>query len=330
MPPTSSTLNTGSGQPATEGRRTGSSAAAAPLIHVGYPKAASSFLQQAVFGAHPGLCEPWPTGDNTVLERICWVREADFDPERVARDFSGAHLAAGADKRPVISHEVLVGNPNQRLFWGDTAAGRLARAFPGARVLILIREQASLGLSTWTEFVRRGGQHGLRQVVGVKGARPPGYRPFLPAEYLRYSPLVALYQDLFGAERVTVLPVEMLRRDPGRFFAQLWSAAEVEPHPVDATDRVYQGLGPTTLKLTRWGNRVSGSGPGEPRNALDTRLIRPLLKLSARAEGKLRPSAKVRMPDDVKAHIRRIVADDNRRLEELTGLDLESLGYALS
>ena len=58
---------------------------------------------------------------------------------------------------PVVSFERFSGNPFSGGYDSKEIANRLAEVFPGARVLVVIREQRSMIVSTYKQYVREGG-----------------------------------------------------------------------------------------------------------------------------------------------------------------------------
>jgi hypothetical protein len=63
---------------------------------------------------------------------------------------------------PMVSSERLSGNPHSGGYDSAVLAERLHQVFPGARVLVMIREQRSMILSSWAQYVRVGGACLLR------------------------------------------------------------------------------------------------------------------------------------------------------------------------
>ena len=72
---------------------------------------------------------------------------------------------------PVVSFERFSGNPFSGGYDSKEIADRLVRVFPDARVLVIVREQRSMIVSTYKKYVREGGA-----LPPSKFMRPPTSR----------------------------------------------------------------------------------------------------------------------------------------------------------
>jgi len=188
-------------------------AAARPLlIHVGYHKTATSWLQKTVllerFGFHTVMRQ------SEVFAQIIAPHGLVYDPARPRATVAAAQAAAPAGAAvDCISLEALTGLPYCGNRESDAYARRLHAAFPQARILITIREQCAVMASAYMQYLFRAGTQPPR--VFFDEAPPEGFFKFSTVGY-EYDRLVALYQALFGAERVLVLPQETIAADqPG-------------------------------------------------------------------------------------------------------------------
>lgn len=111
---------------------------------------------------------------------------------------------------PVWSEEVLLGDPLVRRYDGPANLHRIAAAMPEARILITIREQRGMALSMLREHATQGGTGTLRDFIGI-GQEDIAYTPILRPDFLHFDRAVAAARAAFGAERVLILPQEMLR-----------------------------------------------------------------------------------------------------------------------
>lgn len=298
------------------------------VLHVGYPKTATSWLQAQVFGqAAQGFAVPWPTAGNRIIEAVGWTNPRAFDPDAVRAAFVADLAQLPADAVPVISYETLVGDPTRQIFWGFEVASRLHAAFPMARVLISIREQGALAVSTWQEYVVRGGTLDLPQFLFRGGLAETGYRAACPPEYFRFADLVAHYQALFGKDRVGVLPLELLRRAPDDYAAALFAFCGTGRRDLLRTEPVYPSKPAAQLALQRLANRCLSfdTMPTERRARWRQRIGR----LARRLPSGPFETARDRAATAARAAVRADVAADNARLAALTGLDLKGFGYAV-
>ncbi len=200
-----------------------------PLIHIGYTKTGTKWLQGYVFDAPAlGFYQPVERGEE-VASFIVAPNALDFDEDR-ARSVFGEILER-QDSRPgvpVISAERLAGHPDSGGFDSQQIADRVAAVFPDSRVLIVVREQVDMLLSTYQLYVRSGGPLTLYEY-----ANPPemgrNRLPVFDFRHLEYDRLVRYYYDLFGRENVLVKPYEALVTDPPGYVRDIVEFAGATP-----------------------------------------------------------------------------------------------------
>lgn len=329
------------------------------LLHVGYYKTASTWLEQRLFSGAP-FHQPWeriPFAE-TVIDPADW----DFDPDeararlaalaRPAPDAPAFSTAAGAAPAApdtqavpgdptapaapavpvaVVSHERLSGSPHAGGYDAPRLAERLAALFPDARVLVVVREQRAHALSCYRQYVREGGATSLRRYL-----EPPRASrwdmPALEAGFFCYDRLVARYQELFGPERVCVLAYEQLRADPAAFAAAVCRHAGVAAPTALPTDVVNPGLCGATLACKRWVNWVAFRDRLNPAAPIDSARLRYGIReafraLDRRLPAPLRAASDRRLERTVAAWAAGRFAASNRRLAALTGLAVAEFGY---
>lgn len=185
------------------------------LIHVGFPKAGSTFLQRW-FAGHPDVryAEGGLAGFQDVYEVI--RHAASGTPARPWRVTSAEGFTAprkwsgGRPKDVVVDYEGDVTERQRR------ACHALAALFPGATILIVTRGFRSMILSSWSQYVRTGGMEGPESLSGRE----------MPWDY---DAVIGLYRSAFGADRVIVLPYELLRDDQSRFLRSLEARLGIGP-----------------------------------------------------------------------------------------------------
>ncbi|MDQ3877521.1 MAG: sulfotransferase domain-containing protein [Actinomycetota bacterium] len=207
----------------------------APLdvIHVGYPKTATTTLQKALFVEHPLInyvgrpyksSEVWPALD--LLRR---VDDVFFDPADTRDRVCSA--AAGTGGVSLLSEE--------RLTAGDalgpgTVARRLHDAFPDASIVITIRNQIDVVPSWYVETGRF--LHDVPRPYANKHVTLTNWLEHLMSIYprgvlgtLQYGSVVQRYDELFGDDRVHVLMFEQLAQDPRAFADRLARIIHLDP-----------------------------------------------------------------------------------------------------
>jgi hypothetical protein len=191
------------------------------LIHIGYPKTATSWLRPRFFG-NPDTGYLWLSNSKgQPVHRIVRDRPLEFDGADVRREFEPLLREADqANLLPVVSLERLSGHAFSGGFDSKQIADRLREVFPEARILAVVREQRSMILSTYTQYVREGGTLPLKHFIkprSTKSMRVPSF----DLRHFQYHHLLSYYRRLFGPERVLALTYEQFVRDPADFVSKV-------------------------------------------------------------------------------------------------------------
>jgi hypothetical protein len=324
----------------------GPAALAAPLIHIGHHKTGTSWLQRFLFPViQAGFCfatrdEDIERHKEPVYEYLIAPHPLDFNAERCRTYFQPLVRAAGeAHLVPVVSSERLSGGPHAGGYDTKEIADRLAAVFPGGKVLICIREQKSMILSTYRQYVRGGGTVPLRQYL-----QPPAVgtalMPSFDYDYFAYHRLIAHYHKLFGDSNVLVLPYEQLVRDPAGLVRRIAAFAHARPAPgaleaLPYTTRENAGLTPIGSYLTRrlinplFVQTRLNPRPWLAATDFGRMLIRRLEWLDAVLPSHLQRYIDARAKRFVAGMVGDRYRDSNRRLQDMTGLDLVNYGYTV-
>ena len=190
-----------------------------PLIHIGYHKTGTTWLQKN-FLYNPA--KGFLAADRKDIGKfLIFPHALDFDPSKCRQHFQPI-LQDAVDRglMPVIARERLSGNPHSGGYDCKELADRLARVFPTAKILVVIREQKSIILSNYKQYVKQGGPCSLK--LYLQG--PPRGRTKLPLfdfEYFKYHRLIKYYINLFGQSNVLVLPYEQFKVKPQDFIREI-------------------------------------------------------------------------------------------------------------
>ena len=213
-------------------------------------------------------------------------------------------------------------------------AERLATTFPDGRVLIVIREQRRILLSSYQQYVKMGGVLPLERYL-----HDPGHAHPWPCDlsHFDYERLVRYYHRLFGTETVLVLPFELFQADPRGFVARIVDFAGAGPEP-DALDRLRfdarsnRSLPAQTVAIRRYANHVLRSrlnpwAPIDGRHgfgaAVNSLLVRKARRLPRRLENRTRTA----MQTTIRAAVGDRYRVGNARTAELIGIDLGQYDY---
>ncbi len=307
----------------------------APLLHIGYPKCLSTWLQQCLFRAEFGFSKPLNPFD--IQLELVSHNPLDFDHAAFRAGFlQRSERAAGEQQLvPVCSSENLVGALSHGGYNARCNADKLHACFPEGRVLIVIREQQSMLRSLYRTLVAWGNPYGIERLLNS----PPHWRHIAPAfqlEAFEYHRLIAYYQQKFGAERVKVLCFEQFRLDPNGFAGAILDYCELpaaEALPVDR--QLNPGSSLFGIEKKRLANRAYRNiyNSNGLLDETEQRQYQRMADFRGRREGLLdrllSPAMERRFRKRVATQLEGRFRDSNARTQALTGLPLAELGYDL-
>ena len=240
-----------------------------PVVHIGYHKTATTWLQRRFFPALGDRVAFF--GLDRLWDELIAPSPLEFDHCRCRRYVAG-QIDAHPGKVCVFSAERLSGNPHSGGYDAKEMANRIEAVFGVAKILILVREQVAMIVSSYKQYVRMGGICSFEEYVA-----PPrdGRMPLFRLENFCYHRLVEYYVALFGAGRVLVLPYELLQGDRAGFARRV----------LDYIGLVEVQLPATRGPSTRAGRRTDHIGPDGlylPAQGLDARVNVSLTDLQTR------------------------------------------------
>jgi hypothetical protein len=307
------------------------------LIHIGYHKTGSGWLRRLFFSnAKTGFGWLGKDPTNHPIRRLVAARPLEFDAARFQADFGQLMRPAGeAGLLPVISFERLTGHPYSGGYDGKEIADRLRAVFPEGRVLVVLREQRSMIVSTYKQYVREGGVCSPSRFV-----QPPTSRsmrmPLFDLRHFEYDWLLGYYRQLFGPECVLALTYEQFVEDPAWFVSAITafaggSLSDDALASLHFDSRSNPSPSAAALAMRRPLNRLGVLTDVNPSALLDSKRVLMLARrteqlkvpawLAARSEDRLRQT--------VAGAVGARFAESNRRVAELTGLDLARYGWLL-
>ena len=196
------------------------------LIHIGYPKTGSSWLQKYIFNSESMKIKNISRG--LILKEIFSPHDLDFNIKNTATKFNN-EIQNIKDNGyvPVISHELLSGHPKSGGYNSFQIALRLKSIFPNAKILIVIRNQIDMIYSSYVQYIKVGGTCSISRFL----TPPEDYRiPLFDYKYFEYHRLIGLYIELFNRDNVLALPYELFVHDPENFLKKISEFSDIEIH----------------------------------------------------------------------------------------------------
>lgn len=302
------------------------------LLHIGYHKTGSTYLQNHFFKPENGFTTDIGENRTRIVRDIVYPDNFKFDSaccRAIYQPFVDA--AAARDLCFVLSHERLSGYPPSGGYDRMLIAQRLAATFPGSRVLIVIREQVSLIRSLYSQFITDGGDLTLSRFLEQpepRLGRMPGFR----REVYEFDRLISYYHELFGADRVLTLPFEMMAREKDEFARRISTFTRCQP-PLSLPSEVSNRRRPVTMQLVQmWGNRFFSNNELSRGAVIDIPRFQRRIAVLERFFQLVTPQwLDDRLHASISARVRKWAgghyADSNRRTSSLVGVNLEKYGY---
>jgi hypothetical protein len=274
------------------------------LVHIGYHKTGTTWLQQSGFSYLEGV---------TVYSRQRLVSGLFHDLINQEKTPAPALLRTLAEQGgpQLYSDERFSGN----LWTGGgeavRTAARLHEAFPEGTVLVTVRAQQSIIRSVYAQYVNEGGWVSFDRFLNCDA---PGlhWNP----DHFAYDRLISVYHELFSG-RVIVLPYELLRTDAVAYLGAVASVLQTRLTARPNHAVVNPSLSGWQLSLLRGWNRAARASPFNPKPLVavpGAARMRGVMQARARGRGGESP-----LPEDL---LRRY-AERNRQISRyctLTGL----------
>ncbi|MBD2394111.1 hypothetical protein VKI22_17895 [Cyanobacterium aponinum UTEX 3221] len=298
------------------------------LIHVGYAKCASSWLQQYFFDNEQQGFLNLLSYRETFFQ-FASTNSFDFESDQVRQNLlSKINQISQKGLIPVLSHEDLVGSPLCG-YWGKEVADRFYSTFPEAKIFIIIREQKSMLMSLYRQYIIVGGTATIDNFLGINNTSKPFLETPMCLDFFEFDKLIEYYQNLFGKNKVLVLPLELLKFNQQLFFEKLLNFLNISNVPnidIKPSNIGHQGL---ELMYMRFFNRLAGPSYEENLGRLvkNKFLYKPMKIISNLLPLKLHEGIENHWKESINERVKNTFNFSNQKTSHLIGFDLKELGY---
>lgn len=316
-----------------------------PLIHIGYHKTGTTWLQNDLFVHGNSIFEPFSmkkSGHSSIGRHFVWdvknYREkgymlSPFDmnepiiKDKISEIFKNKDFTG---KIPVISSERLSGPPYAGGYDAKTIASRLKFHFPKAKILIVIREQTSMLLSMYLQYLYIGGFQSISKFLKTKyDGRLPTFSP----NHFIYNHLINDYQQNFGADNVLILPYEMFKDYPTKFFEYLSDFVGKEIRVSLSLNNKYNTSNEKYIYyVTRYLNLLSFSSSVNAYSPLVRKPFRKFVNTIRKFYLPILTEKKVKrirskLLYEISENFTDVYREHNKKLSTLINIDLKDYGY---
>ncbi|MBN1597448.1 MAG: sulfotransferase [Bacteroidales bacterium] len=229
------------------------------ILHIGYPKTATSWLQEKYY---PKITNRFLVPRKTLQKYFLEPGAFEFDVENTGKIFNEF-----SDKPLLLSDELLLGRLRPggvKGFVTKEVANRLHKVFPDARVVLFIRNQIDMVASSYLQYVRSGGNYSIRRFMfpeDYEGSRS-NRTVLLGLDYFLYHQVIDYYKQLFGDDQVDIYLYEDFDSDPKSFIQNFNDkySFDCDISKIDFT-RVNPGYRKFLIHTRRFSSIFSRMGP---------------------------------------------------------------------
>jgi len=308
------------------------------IIHIGYQKTGTTWLQKMVFPRLGNIVYHGKHGDTP----LPWLSEliAELKRHPFHRDLSGMRKKIdrieneyNENTTHVLSCEGFVGTPVLGGIDAEHILNGVFDVFRNPKIIVTIRNQMALMVSLYKQYVLAGGTLTPYEYFNVT---TPSNRFSL--EFLCFDRMISHLTEKTGGENVLVLPLESIQQNRQKAINRLCAFVGVSPLSMTNEHNSVIRQGNPDIKtyhlrrLNHFCPSLMNPSGGMFVNSFLSKWILALIKWGISLEERRdtfynRP--RTILDDDDKKRFRSIFADSNRNLQKLVSDDLSELGYSI-
>jgi hypothetical protein len=211
-------------------------------IHIGVPKAGSTYLQKYL-ELRPEIYHNWMDLADYPLHHII-DEEITEKGKNTIRVFSQESLST-----PLVALDRIKLTPQTEKIKGARydVALKLKSMFPDAEILLVLRNYKEIIPSIYSELL----------VMGLTLDKDQFLKKFgvFILELYHYEHIIQIYEEVFGKEKLTIIPFEMLKEDSDNFQKFLADYFRIDHHNV-IIDRENKGISDHMVLHVRYRNII--------------------------------------------------------------------------
>lgn len=306
-----------------------------PIVHIGYPKAASTTLQRGLFDKHPGILHVGRAtrpGSEIQLILSMIFDDPQFFNEDACKDliYKIKCEAGDAGLVPVFSHEYFV-RGTMRSF----AAERLGRLLPDAKILVVLRNQLSFVPSFYAASGRYLPNDTTPKPYNRRYVRFDDWfecalnnRKTSIVGAIDFNATLNLYEKYFAPEDIVCVLFEDLIRNPIVVAEKIANAANLDPSVIFRFLETSHENNRISSRIANYHRIREWLLPSFEFSTLfpsTAAVVKPLTHFLSKGS-----SYNFELPPYAREILIEHYKDGNRLLKERYGLALEDHGYPIS
>ena len=180
---------------------------ASPIIHIGYPKTGTTYLQKNIYPHLQGIkFYDYKIADDLFYELI-YLDDLDYDGDKEKEKF---RPLLDSTENSLFSFESLTGAPFIYKGANRSLIPSRLKNLGFEKVIITIRNQVDIIDSLYRQYVVQGGVMKFKDFLDIDQKWKLSVRPFHTG-YLNYDKLASRCIEVFGKENVLILQQENFR-----------------------------------------------------------------------------------------------------------------------
>lgn len=310
------------------------------VIHVGFPKTATSTWQQNVFSRFEGALYLGMPFTDQKIESVCQdIQRLDslcFDKKYPNSEFTQYLDSLCSTGKPVLlSNEVFTKREDGMAVPGVSDMGDVARrirdAFGKAHIVLSIRKQEDCIPSFYLQYAYRYFRSGYLMKFNeyFRRHKQRGGRSIMAD--VDYWSIIEKYRHIFDPENVTVLVFEEFVSNPERYAKRMARVLDCESQQllelINAPEKKVVNAR-VSQKSYLYMRFVSDFVPIKLRN-LFQRIIPNRQQEKFRNAINRGPKANIQMNDEQVTFLHDLLSEGNRRIEQEYDIDLRQYGYTV-
>ncbi|QQS52346.1 MAG: hypothetical protein IPM71_06310 [Bacteroidota bacterium] len=287
------------------------------VVHIGFPRTASTWLQQVYF--------PQVSNYTFLTRKI--LNPSLFHESPLTFKHNEFLSKLPRNQNIIISEEMITGNIRggqvNHWFYSESI-DRLVSLFPKAEYVVFLRKQSHFIFSLYSQYIKKGGTYSLRRFLNPANRLEELFL-FSPL-FANFEPYLEYLSNKVGKERMHVYLYESFRQNPNEFLSKMNTDFGFTIEGSLPSERpLNRGLSPDQLVLYRGLNHFTRYGI--PFKHYYFHL--PGVYTSREGKGsrqEIPPKAKRYLND----FCRQYAKSNQRIMKDYSLLDMQVFGYPLS
>lgn len=225
------------------------------FFHLGDFKTGTTWMQKHAFSANPEMIylgDPFDLKLRRLFHLLIDSRDIDFSPKSLRKMFENELCGLDKDDKFVVcSREVLSAT---NYITGENArrnAERIKAVFPDAKISFIIRDQFSMIVSIYSQYIKMGG------TLNIKDFIYDSFESRGLIERLQYDKTLKMYISVFGEENVHFDIYDEFCKSPKEFLRRMFvfiGCKQLELSNVKIESRLNKSLTSTGANVGRFFN----------------------------------------------------------------------------